>query len=164
MSHATGTAAHSALIASFYAALGRRDAATMIAGYAPDATFSDPVFGRLDAAGAAAMWRMLCARGKDLNVVAISVDADERVGRAHWTAAYSYGPTRRRVVNEIDASFVFRHGLIVEHVDRFNLRRWAQQALGLSGHVLGFTPLLAPLVHKQASAALAGWRKREAEG
>lgn len=161
MKDATGAAGHRELIAAFYAALGQRDAAAMNACYAPDATFTDPVFGRLDAAAAAAMWRMLCARGKDLRVVAINIEADERRGSAHWTATYSYGPTQRRVINEIDASFVFRHGLIVEHVDRFSLRRWAKQALGLSGHVLGFTPLLAPLVRKQAASALSAWRRRE---
>ena len=153
---------HRQLIAKFYEALDRRDAPTMIACYAPEATFTDPVFGKLDAAGVAAMWRMLCERGKDLRVVATGVDAAERHGRAHWTATYSYGPTGRRVVNEIDAAFTFRHGLIVEHVDTFNLKRWAKQALGLSGHVLGFTPLLAPMVRKQAAASLAAWRKREA--
>ena len=51
-------AAHRKLIASFYEALGRRDAATMNACYAPDATFTDPVFGKLDYDGVAAMWRM----------------------------------------------------------------------------------------------------------
>ena len=137
---------HRELIAKFYEALGRRDAATMIACYAPDATFTDPVFGKLDADGVRAMWRMLCERGKDLHVVARGIDADDRHGRAHWTATYSYGPTQRRVVNEIDAAFTFRHGLIVEHVDKFDLRRWARQALGVSGQILGFTPLLAPLV------------------
>ena len=63
------------LIERFYRALGRRDAEAMIACYAPDATFSDPVFRELDAAGVAAMWRMLCARGKDLAVVASHVAA-----------------------------------------------------------------------------------------
>ena len=75
---------HQALIARFYDALGRRDAAAMAACYAPDATFTDPVFGRLDAAGAAAMWRMLCARGKDLRVEASGIQADAERGRAHW--------------------------------------------------------------------------------
>jgi hypothetical protein len=156
--------AHRQLIASFYEALGRRDAATMGACYAPEATFTDPAFGTLDAEGAKAMWRMLCDRGQDLHVVARGIEADERQGRAHWTATYSYGPTRRRVVNEIDAAFTFRHGLIVEHVDRFSLRKWAQQALGVSGQVLGFTPLLAPLVRKQATAALDAYRRRERGG
>ena len=158
------SAAHHQLIASFYEALGRRDAVTMGACYAPDATFTDPVFGKLDAEGVGAMWRMLCERGKDLHVVARGIDADDRHGRAHWTATYSYGPTQRRVVNEIDAAFTFRHGLIVEHVDKFNLKRWAGQALGLSGKVLGYTPLLAPLVRKQAAAALAAWQRRERGG
>ena len=74
------------LIGRFYDALGRRDAATMVACYAPDATFSDPVFRDLDAAGVAAMWRMLCARGKDLAVVASDIEADDAAGRAHWIA------------------------------------------------------------------------------
>lgn len=152
---------HRALIVRFYDALSRRDAATMAACYARDATFSDPVFGRLDAPDAAAMWRMLCSRGKDLRIVTSGVHADAEGGRAHWQATYSYGPTARHVVNEIDATFRFRRGLIVEHVDRFDLRRWATQALGLSGRVLGFTPLLAPMVRKQASSALDAWRRRE---
>ena len=155
---------HRQLIASFYEALGRRDAKTMNACYAPEATFTDPVFGKLDHDGLTAMWRMLCERGKDLHVVARDIDADDRHGHAHWTATYSYGPTKRRVVNEVDASFTLRHGLIVEHVDRFNLKRWAKQALGISGHVLGFTPLLAPLVHKQATSALEAWQRRERGG
>jgi hypothetical protein len=157
-------AAHRKLIAAFYEALGRRDAATMNACYAPDATFTDPVFGRLDRERVTAMWRMLCERGKDLHVVARDIEADDRRGRAHWTATYSYGPTRRRVVNEIDAAFTFRHGLIVEHVDRFDLKRWAKQALGVSGHVLGFTPLLAPMVRKQAATSLEAWCRRERGG
>jgi ketosteroid isomerase-like protein len=152
---------HRALIVRFYDALGRRDAAVMSACYAPDATFTDPVFGKLDAVETAAMWRMLCARGKDLRVVATGIHADAREGRAHWQATYSYGPTARHVVNEIDATFAFRRGLIVEHVDRFDLKRWATQALGLSGRVLGFTPLLGPMVRKQATDALAAWRNRE---
>ena len=156
--------AHRQLITSFYEALARRDAKAMNACYAPEATFTDPVFGKLDYAGLTAMWRMLCERGKDLHVVARGIDADDHHGHGHWTATYSYGPTKRRVVNEIDASFTFRHGLIVEHIDKFNLKRWAKQALGISGQVLGFTPLLAPLVHKQATSALEAWQRRERGG
>ena len=152
---------HRALIVRFYDALGRRDAAVMAACYARDATFRDPVFGQLDAADAAAMWRMLCARGKDLKIATTGIHADAEGGRAHVQASYSYGPTVRPVVNEIDAAFRFRRGLIVEHVDGFDLKRWAMQALGLSGRVLGLTPLLGPMVRKQAAASLAAWRRRE---
>ena len=49
----SSTASHpnAVLIGRFYDALGRRDASEMVACYAPDATFSDPVFPELDAAG-----------------------------------------------------------------------------------------------------------------
>jgi ketosteroid isomerase-like protein len=98
------------LIGRFYDALGRRDAPAMVACYAPDATFSDPVFPVLDAAGVAAMWTMLCARGKDLAVVASDIDASDSTGRAHWVATYTYSATGRRVENHIDATLRFAAG------------------------------------------------------
>jgi len=96
-------AANAALIVAFYAALGRHDPEAMLACYAPDVRFSDPVFPDLDAAGVAAMWRMLCSRGKDLAVVASNVAADDATGRAHWVATYTYSATGHRVENRIDA-------------------------------------------------------------
>ena len=158
-----GAAPHpnAALIARFYDALGRRDAATMIACYAPDATFSDPVFTALDAAGVAAMWRMLCARGKDLHVVASDIDADDATGRAHWVATYTFSATGRRVENRIDARFTFRDGRIVRHEDRFDLRRWLAQALGVKGVLLGWLPAVQRATRTQAARALAQWRARQ---
>jgi ketosteroid isomerase-like protein len=125
-----GAAQHpnAATIARFYDALDRHDAATMIACYAPDATFSDPVFQALDAAGVAAMWQMLCSRGKDLGVVASDIDADAATGRAHWVASYTFSATGRHVENRIDARFTFRDGRIVRHEDRFDLALFAPGA------------------------------------
>ena len=159
----TGTVPHpnAALIRRFYDALDRHDAATMIAGYAPDATFSDPVFPALDAPGVAAMWRMLCARGKDLHVVASDVTADAAEGRAHWVATYTYSGTGRRVENRIDATFAFRDGLIVRHEDRFDLWRWLRQALGPKGAVLGWLPPVQRATRAQAAKTLADWRARQ---
>jgi ketosteroid isomerase-like protein len=156
-----GAAPHpnAALIERFYDALGRRDAATMIACYAPDATFSDPVFGSLDAAGVAAMWQMLCARGKDLAVVASDIAADAETGRAHWVATYTFSATGRRVVNRIDAKFTFRGGRIVRHEDRFDLREWLRQALGWKGALLGGLPAVQNAARVRAAKALAEWRR-----
>ena len=148
------------LIGRFYDALGRRDAPAMVACYAPDATFSDPVFPALDAAGVAAMWGMLCARGKDLAVVASDIDASDSAGRAHWVATYTYSATGRHIENQIDAAFVFREGLIVRHVDRFDLWRWLQQALGAKGTLVGWLPPVQRTVRAQAAKALADWRAR----
>ena len=154
---------NAALIRRFYAALDRRDAATMIACYAPDAAFSDPVFAALDAAGVAAMWRMLCARGRDLRVVASDIAADSEAGRAHWVAKYTYSATGRHVENRIDATFAFRDGLIVRHDDRFDLWRWLRQALGLKGALLGWAPPVQRAVQSQAAKSLDHWREGHPE-
>ena len=151
---------NAALIGRFYAALARRDAPAMIACYAPDATFSDPAFPALDAAGVAAMWTMLCARGKDLAVVASDIEADAATGRAHWVATYTYSATGRRVLNRIDATFRFRDGRIVRHEDRFDLWRWLRQALGLKGTLLGWLPPVQGAMRAQAAKTLADWRTR----
>ena len=148
------------LIGRFYAALARRDAPAMIACYAPDATFSDPAFPALDAAGVAAMWKMLCARGKDLAVVASGIEADAVSGRAHWVATYTYSATGRRVLNRIDATFRFRDGKIVRHEDRFDLWRWLRQALGAKGMLLGWLPPVQGAMRAQAARTLADWRTR----
>lgn len=150
--------ANAALIERFYAALDRHDADAMIACYAKDATFSDPVFPLLDARELRTMWRMLCARGKDLRVVVSDVDADAAgAGSAHWVAAYTYSPTGRRVVNRIDASFRFRDGLVARHVDRFDLWRWAAMALGAKGAMLGWLPPVQSAIRAQAAKALAAY-------
>jgi len=154
-------ATHAALIERFYAALGRHDAQPMIDCYHRDATFGDPVFPSLDRDGVAAMWRMLCARGKDLAVAARDIRADATSGSAHWTARYTYSATGRFVVNEIDAAFEFRDGLIVRHRDRFDLRRWLAQALGAKGALLGFLPPVQQATRARAAQALADWRARE---
>jgi ketosteroid isomerase-like protein len=152
--------ANAALIARFYAALGRRDAAAMIACYHPKASFSDPVFPELDAAGVAAMWRMLCDRGRDLAVEASDIAADATSGHAHWVARYTYSATGRPVVNRIDAEFLFRDGLIYRHRDRFDLYRWLRQALGVKGAMLGWLPPMQRATQRQAAQALTAWRAK----
>jgi len=148
------------LIARFYDALGRRDAETMVACYHPKASFSDPVFPHLDAAGVAAMWRMLCERGRDLAVEASDIAADATSGHAHWVARYTYSATGRRVVNRIDADFLFRDGLIWRHHDRFDLYRWLRQALGFTGVALGWLPAVKRRTRAQAAKTLAAWRAK----
>jgi uncharacterized protein len=147
--------ANAALLERFYAAFDRRDGDAMAACYAPDATFRDPVFGQLDAAETAAMWRMLVGRAPDLKVELAEHDADETQGSARWIAHYTFSQTGRPVVNEVRAKFRFHDGLIVEHFERFNFWRWARQALGPVGLIMGWSPGLRLRVHREARAGLA---------
>ncbi|APR80557.1 Ketosteroid isomerase-related protein [Minicystis rosea] len=148
------------LITDFYAAFARRDAEGMVACYAPDVIFSDPVFAHLRGDEARSMWRMLCERGKDLRVEASGIEADDREGKAHWEAWYTFSATGQKVHNIIDARFVFEGGKIARHTDTFDLRRWAGMALGLKGKLLGWLPPVQNAIRKQGDAGLRAWMKK----
>jgi ketosteroid isomerase-like protein len=151
--------ANAQLIERFYAAFARRDGAAMAACYHPEVHFSDEVFD-LHGADAGLMWRMLTTNGKDLSIEASAIDADERTGRAHWDARYTFSGTGRKVLNRIDASFEFRDGLIVRHVDRFDFWAWSRQALGAPGWLLGWTGFLRAKVQAKAAAGLAAFKAK----
>jgi ketosteroid isomerase-like protein len=142
------------LIHDFYESFDAHDAGRMVACYAPDAVFSDPVFPLLRGDQARAMWRMLCERGQDLRVTASRVEADDARGSAHWEADYTFSATGQTVHNVIEASFVFRGGKVVAHTDAFDLWRWSGMALGWKGRLLGWLPPVQASVRRRADASL----------
>ncbi|MEG0862469.1 MAG: nuclear transport factor 2 family protein [Pseudomonas sp.] len=146
--------ANSALITRFYQAFQRLDAEAMVACYSDDIVFSDPAFGTLRGKDAGDMWRMLTTRAKNFTLTFDNVSADERTGAAHWVATYLFSQTGRTVVNDIQARFVFRNGKICEHHDSFGLWRWSRQALGATGLLLGWTPMVQGKVRQQALKGL----------
>lgn len=146
------------LITHFYTSLSKLDGAGMAACYAKEATFSDPVFTNLNGQEPGKMWRMLCKRGKDMTVVFDGIEATDTSGKAHWVATYTFSGTGNKVVNDIQASFVFKDGKIVQHKDVFDLYKWARQALGLKGLLLGWTPFVQGAIRKTAAAGLAAFK------
>lgn len=150
------------LIQKFYSAFQNLDAANMAACYAHDVQFSDPVFPCLQGQEASDMWRMLCVRAQDFSLQFDGIVADDKSGRAHWIATYTFSPTGPRVVNHIQASFEFKDGKILSHQDRFDLWKWSRQALGIKGLLLGWSPLLKHAIQKQAGRGLALFREKSA--
>ena len=142
------------LIEKFYTAFQAHNADGMVACYHPDITFTDPAFGTLRGAQASSMWRMLVERSKDLKVTFSNIQADDSRGSAHWEAKYPFGPKRRPVHNIIEAEFVFKDGLILQHTDRFNFWKWSVMALGVTGMLLGWTPFIQSAVRKNALGGL----------
>jgi ketosteroid isomerase-like protein len=152
--------ANHALIERLYAAFGECNGSAMTACYAPDAHFRDPAFGDLEGEEIGAMWRMLTGRATDLKIELHEHDADEESGSAHWIARYTFS-TGRPVVNDIQASFRFADGLIADHVDEFDFRNWAKQALGPSGHLVALLPPLRSKARAKALDQLAAFRRDE---
>ncbi|MFI5234541.1 MAG: nuclear transport factor 2 family protein [Gemmatimonadales bacterium] len=141
------------LITTFYQALQRRDAGGMIACYGPAVVFHDPVF-QVEGSRAGAMWRMLCERGKDLRIEFRDVEAGDVNGSAVWEAWYTFSATGYPVHNRIRATFHFQDRRIIRHDDRFDLHRWAGQALGWKGRLLGWAPPVQAAIRKNAARSL----------
>ena len=127
------------LIETFYTAFQKRDAETMVSCYHDNIIFQDPAFGKLNSGDAKAMWRMLCQNAIDVEIEFSNIHASLKKGAAHWEAWYSFSKTGRKVYNVVEAEFEFKDSKIIKHTDTFNLHKWASQAMGWSGKLLGGT-------------------------
>ena len=141
-------------IERFYAAFAAGDGDAMAACYAPDVHFSDPVFPDLRGKRAGDMWRMLTSAPGEVRIELLEHEGADGRGTAHWRAHYTFTQTGRPVVNDVRATFRFENGLIAEHHDEFSFHRWAGQALGPTGKLLGWTPMLRDKVRGRAGARL----------
>jgi limonene-1,2-epoxide hydrolase len=148
------------VITAFYKAFQKRDFKTMQQLYADTATFSDPVFQHLDAKQVRAMWEMLIWRGKDMKIDFKNVQANGSGGSAEWVAYYSFSATGNHVENHIKAMFEISNGKITKHTDVFDFKRWARQAFGFRGWLLGGTSFLKNKVRENAMANLQKYMER----
>jgi ketosteroid isomerase-like protein len=144
------------LIAQFYAAFQSKDYKAMQAAYHPQATFKDPVFGPLQCNEVRAMWQMLTMASADLRISVEPIDASEHQGSCVWEARYTFSRTGKPVHNIVKTTFQFREGLIIAHEDNFDFWRWARQAFGVTGLLIGWTSVFHD---KISSMALAGLKK-----
>ncbi len=155
-------------ITRLYNAFAALDPDTMATCYAANVRFEDEAFtlnGRDEVMG---MWRMLTdtvrAKGQDVWRLEFSqVEGANGRGSAHWEPIYRFSSTGRMVHNKIDAVFVFdADGRITQHRDRFPFWRWACQALGAPGYVLGWSGFLRRKVQSTASANLKQYMRNRA--
>jgi len=153
--------ANQATIERLYEAFGQCNGAAMTPCYASGAHFRDPAFGDLEGDEIGAMWRMLTGRATDLKIELHEHEAGEDTGSAHWIARYTFS-TGRPVVNDVQARFRFApDGKIADHVDEFDFRNWAKQALGPSGHLVALLPPLRAKARAKALDQLTAYQREE---
>lgn len=145
----------------FYDAFARQDAASMNALYSDQATFSDPIFPKLNAQETQAMWAMLCQSAKNFSLSYEIREVGSDFVVVGWTAKYSFGPAGRDVENSVSAMLRFHDDKIVEHRDEFNFYRWARQALGFAGAVFGYIPFFQFKVQTTARINLQKFIRRQ---
>ncbi len=127
------------LIETFYSALNNHDVDTMISCYHEDVVFKDPIFGELKGDKAKKVWYWLCENGEDLRAKFSDIKINNQKGAVYWEARYTFGDRKRPVLNRVNSTFEFEDGKIIKHIDNFSLHRWASQAMGWKGKVVGGT-------------------------
>ncbi len=153
---------HEEILNKFYSCFQKKDYKGMIECYHPEIHFKDEVF-NLNGKQVGAMWHMLCERGKDLEISFKAIEVNENIGTAHWEAKYTFAQTKRKVHNKIDAQFEFQDGKIIRHSDTFNFRKWAIQALGIRGLLIGWSAYLKKKNSQTANSALIKFTKEHPE-
>jgi len=149
------------VIDKFYTAFQHKDYAAMQQCYTDDATFTDAAFKTLDSRQVKAMWEMLCKSSSDdfrIEYRILSANGDSAT--AQWTAWYTFSATGNKVVNRVKARFTLRDGKIVTHADDFDFHRWARQALGIPGLLLGWLPIFKSKVQKTAADKLKAYMEK----
>jgi ketosteroid isomerase-like protein len=137
------------VIKKFYTGFANGNVSEMTDCYHDNIRFKDPVFGELKGTEAKAMWEMLLSRRTDSTKISFeNIHSTQDEGSADWKAVYLYGKSKRKVINNIQAHFKFKDGKIIEHIDTFDLWKWTQQALGISGYILGWTPFMKNKIRK----------------
>ncbi|MES2574756.1 MAG: nuclear transport factor 2 family protein [Bacteroidota bacterium] len=143
----------------FYTAFSNGNSAQMCECYHPDIQFQDPAFGILKGHDVCKMWKMLIEKSKgNIQIDFSDIKADEYTGSANWIATYNFSKTNRKVVNSIQAQFQFQDGLIIKHTDNFDIYKWAKQALGWKGILLGWTGFMQHKIQEQALFALKNYK------
>ncbi len=135
----------------------------MQACYAANVTFTDPAFPGLTGKQAGAMWHMLCLAGKDMQITFTNITATENTGSADWVAVYTFSLTGKKVTNHVHARFEFADGKILAHTDTFNFWKWARQAFGITGLLLGCTPFFKNKVQATTRQRLQAFIQKNAE-
>jgi ketosteroid isomerase-like protein len=152
-------------IALFYSAFQKKDYAAMNSCYSDDIVFFDPAFGLLKGDEVRYMWEMLCTNAKDFSLTFGNIiELDEEYYTCDWVATYTFSKTGRRVVNKVRANMKFYDGKIIEHSDAFSLHKWAAQALGFSGWLLGWNKFFQNKIKNTAKKNLLKFMEGKVKG
>lgn len=142
------------VVEAFFAAFAARDGEAMARCYRPEGSFTDPAFGTLTGAQAGVMWRALMKGARDFRVTHTLRGVEDGAIVVDWVANYLFSKTGRPVENHVTSRIWLRDGLIERQVDHFDFHRWAGQALGLPGRLLGGFGFFQAAVRRKARAGI----------
>ncbi len=151
------------VIYQFYTAFANRDYKTMQNSYADEAIYNDAVFVGLNVKETQAMWQMLLSQSADIQVKFSDIKELDGVVTTSWEARYTFSATGKKVVNRVEATFELFDGRIIRHTDNFNFYKWAKQAFGFGGFLLGWTNVFKERVRQTAQSKLENYLQKSSQ-
>ncbi len=143
------------VISRFYTAFSNLDSTTMNTCYTDDVVFFDPVFDLLRGDEVRCMWVMLCRSAKNFTLSFDNIiDLGDDYYTCDWVAGYDFSKTGRRVTNKVRANMKIIDGIIMEHSDAYSMHKWAAQALGFPGWLLGWNSFFQRKIKNKAKKNL----------
>lgn len=143
------------IIKEFYEYFASLNASGMNSCYADEIVFYDPVFELLRGDEVRYMWEMLCRNAKDFTVTYSNIiDQGEGYFTCDWVANYTFSASGKKVINKVRANMKIENDKIIEHSDAFSLHKWAAQALGFSGWLLGWNSVYQRQIKNKAKRKL----------
>jgi ketosteroid isomerase-like protein len=146
-------------VRKLYESVKRGDAAAAAECYCDDASYRDIAFDLRGKPDIAAMWRLVCSRGVEVEYCDIRTEGSEVKGR--WVFNYRFHGTNP-VNNPMDSTFIFRDGKILVHHDHASRWNWARQALGIPKGAL--VTVLPFILRKEAMEELETSKAKEKAG
>lgn len=143
------------VITRFYTSFSQLNSAEMNNCYAEEIVFFDPVFEMLQGNEVRCMWEMLCRNAKDFSISFSNIkDLGDCYYTCDWVAEYAFSANGKKVINNVRANMKIENGFIIEHSDAYSLHKWAAQALGFSGWLLGWNSFYQKQIKNKAKRRL----------
>lgn len=143
------------VITRFYTSFSQLNSGGMNDCYAEEIVFFDPVFEMLQGNEVRSMWEMLCRNAKDFSLSFSNItDLGDNYYTCDWVAEYTFSANGKKVINNVRANMKIENGFIIEHSDAYSLHKWAAQALGFSGRLLGWNSLYQRQIKNKAKGRL----------
>lgn len=138
------------IVARFYTAFSKLNAAEMLDCYEADILYNDPIFGLLQADKVHAMWQMICNNASNMSCNFGNIQqVDDEYITCNWKTSYFFKPLNKRVVYDAKAYMKIVNGKITEHSDGYRLSTWIRKTYGFPGMLLGWSGFMQKKVQKR---------------
>lgn len=130
--------------------------------YHKNVVYDDVGFGKQKGENAKAVWQFLIENVDKNAVITFSnIQTFATTGQVNWSTTYYFG--KRKIKNNITATFRFQDDKIIYHKDDYSLWKWSQQAFGILGYLIGWSPVFHWLIRWQMQQNLRTFIENESD-